>query len=129
MLHGKLNDLDSCWPIWNLVWQKVTQFQSSTITLVLCYSQKIPITIQEVNILVSERFLREKRENGTILVDHVGTADNEADILTKALSSKTLKKLSCRIGRDEDYVKRMKTIIGKSGSAGNEATYGLIAFL
>jgi hypothetical protein len=62
---------------------------------------------------IRTNYLREKREDKTISLDHVPSKDNEADILTKGLPAEQFTNLRGRIG----VAKR--TEAGTSGSVGN----------
>jgi hypothetical protein len=57
-------------------------------------------------------YLREKREDKTITLDHVASKDNEADILTKGLPAEHFINLRERIGVNK------RTEVGTSGSVG-----------
>jgi hypothetical protein len=62
---------------------------------------------------IRTNYLREKREDKTISLDHVPSKDNEADILTKGLPAEQFTNLRGRIG----VAKR--TEAGTSGGVGN----------
>ena len=61
-------------------------------------------------------YLREKRDNKVISLDHVPSKDNEADILTKGLPTEQFNILRDKLG----VVKRSE--VGASGSVGSTVT-------
>ena len=64
------------------------------------------------------QFIKEKVENGAIIVKHIRSCDNIADIFTKALSRKTFEHLRERLFRMRESVdtkdKRSKVYNGES---------------
>ena len=59
---------------------------------------KNPVHHKQSNIALWHHFLRKKVEDQSITLDHVPSADNIADLLTKALPGPTFEKLRQLLG-------------------------------